>query len=101
MGAGNRTNPLALRIGDISDTAGHGCPLARKMRKLMKRHGVEALKVVHSTEAPRRVPDIYRHIPEERNKKYIGSVSFVPAVAGMLLASEVTAGLTGGSAPIT
>lgn len=84
LGTGNRLNPARLRAGDISETAGSGCPLARVVRRELKKRGVERLRVVFSDEPAAKVlasSENGRHSP--------GSISFVPPVAGYLLASEV------------
>ena len=75
MGTGNKLNPAMFEITDIYKTK--VCPLARVMRKELKRRGVESLKVVYSQEevvTTARTP---------------ASISFVPSVAGLLIASEV------------
>ena len=86
MGTGNRLDPAALRVADLSETAND--PLARVMRKELRRRGVEHLKVLCSSELP--------HVEEEGEetkgdppRPVPGSVSFVPAAAGLLIASEV------------
>lgn len=86
LGTGNRLDPGALRIGDISETAGTGCPLARVMRKELRRRGLEGQTVLYSTEEARTVrdPSLFsngRHSP--------ASMAFVPPVAGYLMASYV------------
>jgi tRNA A37 threonylcarbamoyladenosine dehydratase len=75
MGTGNKLNPTMFEITDIYKTK--VCPLARVMRKELKKRGVESLKVVYSQEevvTTARTP---------------ASISFVPSVAGLLIASEV------------
>lgn len=83
MGAGNKLDPTAFMVSDIYNT--RVCPLARVMRNELRKRGVKALKVVYSTEEPIKVNlgDI------ERRKAIPGSVSFVPSVAGLILAGEV------------
>lgn len=85
MGAGRRLLPTALVVGDIYKT--QGCPFAKKMRKLCEQNGIKQLRVVYSLE------------PSMKNKQQpstpFGSLVFVPATAGMILAGEVTAGLIG------
>lgn len=83
MGAGNKLNPSAFEVADISQTS--VCPLARVMRRELKKRGVERVKVVYSREEPteRETPRI------EGEKTPPASVAFVPSVAGLLLASEV------------
>ena len=83
MGAGNKLNPAMLEVGDIYST--HTCPLAKVMRRELKRRNIKDLKVVWSKEKPRKV-----NLEKEGVRKAIpGSVSFVPSVAGLILASEV------------
>ncbi len=91
MGTGNKLDPTAFRVGDISETS--VCPLARIIRKEFKKRGIDRLKVVYSTEDPIKTalpPDdpAWAELPEGRNA-LPGSVCFVPAVAGMIIAGEV------------
>ncbi len=91
MGTGNKLDPTAFRVGDISQTS--VCPLARIIRKECKKRGIKKLKVVYSTEDPIECAldaddPAWAELPEGRNA-LPGSVSFVPAVAGMILAGEV------------
>ncbi|WP_320405498.1 tRNA threonylcarbamoyladenosine dehydratase [Gudongella oleilytica] len=83
MGAGNKFDPTAFLVSDIYNT--RVCPLARVMRNELRKRGVKALKVVYSAEEPIDVNlgDI------DRRKAIPGSVSFVPSVAGLILAGEV------------
>lgn len=78
MGTGNKLNPLAFEITDISKTS--VCPLAKVMRRELKKIDINHLKVLYSKEKP-----IYK--PKER--KVNASISFVPPVAGFALAGEV------------
>jgi len=83
MGAGNKLNPVMLEVGDIYST--HTCPLAKVMRRELKKRNIKDLKVVWSKEKPKNV-----NLEKEGVRKAIpGSVSFVPSVAGLILASEV------------
>lgn len=75
MGTGNKLEPDKLRITDISKTS--YCPLAKKMRVELRKRGINHLKVVYSTEEPK-----CRNVPP-------ASVSFVPSVAGLMMAGEV------------
>ena len=84
MGAGNKLDPTAFRVADISKTS--VCPLARVMRRELKKRGVEHVKVVYSTE-PALSPAPTDEATHRRATP--GSVSFVPSVAGLILASEV------------
>lgn len=102
MGTGNKLNPSALRISDISKT--QGCPLARVMRKELRKRGIEHLKVVWSTEAPRTpLERAQSEAPAQSDTRpgstarrdTPGSLPFVPAAAGLLLASAVVRDLIG------
>ena len=87
MGTGNKLDPTAFRVADISETS--VCPLARIIRKECKKRGIRRLKVVYSTEDPIKVvPEDLSELPEGRNA-LPGSVCFVPAAAGMVSAGEV------------
>ena len=88
MGTGNKLDPTAFRVADISETK--GCPLARIMRKECRKRGIEKLKVVYSEEEPipSRSEESTEELPEGR-RSLPGSVAFVPSVAGLILASEV------------
>ena len=91
MGTGNKLDPTAFQVGDISQTS--VCPLARIIRKECKKRGIKKLKVVWSTEDPIACDlpaddPAWAELPEGRNA-LPGSVCFVPATAGMILAGEV------------
>ena len=91
MGTGNKLDPTAFQVADIHDTS--VCPLARIIRKECRKRGIDKLKVVYSTEDPIKTelpPDdpAWAELPEGRNA-LPGSVCFVPAVAGMIIAGEV------------
>lgn len=82
MGAGNRLKPEMLRFGDIAETT--VCPLARVMRKELKKCGIpKGVQVVYSTEQPIKLTE------NREANNLIGSSSFVPSVAGLLIASKV------------
>ena len=90
MGAGNKLDPTAFRVADIAETS--VCPLARVMRRELKKRGIDHVKVVYSPEpvlspAPAAEDTGRRATP--------GSVAFVPAVAGLILAGEVIRDLAG------
>lgn len=92
MGAGNKLDPTAFRVADIYETS--VCPLARIMRKELKKRGVERLKVVYSQEFP--LAPQYDASPEPGQRKLPpGSTAFVPSVAGLILAGEVVKDLCG------
>ena len=91
MGTGNKLDPTAFQVADIHETS--VCPLARIIRKECRKRGIDKLKVVYSTEDPIKTvlpPDdpAWAELPEGRNA-LPGSVCFVPAVAGMIIAGEV------------
>ncbi len=85
MGTGNKLHPEKFEITDIYKTS--VCPLARVMRTELKKRGVRSLKVLYSKEEPIKP----RYIPElsESKKPIPASISFVPSVAGLLIAAEV------------
>ena len=90
MGAGNKLDPTRLEVADIYQTS--VCPLARVMRKELKSRGIRALKVVYSREeAIKPDEDISVNSETDRTarRQVPGSVSFVPPVAGYILAGEV------------
>ena len=87
MGAGNKLDPTKLQVADIYSTK--VCPLARVMRYELRKRGVKRLKVVYSEELP-----VIPRSPEVNGGKPVpGSVMFVPAAAGLILAGEVVRGL--------
>lgn len=94
MGTGKKIDPSKLQLADIYNT--HTCPLAKRMRKAMKEARVKRLKVLFSTEVPREQFPINfienaskEASPASTRKQPLGSVSFVPPVAGLMIASEV------------
>ncbi|SHI17841.1 tRNA A37 threonylcarbamoyladenosine dehydratase [Sporobacter termitidis DSM 10068] len=106
MGAGNKLDPTMLEVADIYETS--VCPLARVMRKELRARGVKALKVVYSKE------EVITPLEDEElsckyncvcppgttrkctvRRQVPGSTSFVPSVAGLILAAEVVKDLTG------
>ncbi len=89
MGAGNKLDPAAFRVADIYET--DVCPLARVMRRELKKRGVRSLKVVYSREQPR-TPLPTETSGEEKTparRSTPGSIAFVPSAAGLVLAGEV------------
>lgn len=97
MGAGNKMDPTAFRVADIYQTK--VCPLAKVMRKEMKKRGIKKLKVVYSEELALS-PCVYEEqqpvvreegteIKAPAKRVTPGSVAFVPSVAGLILAGEV------------
>ena len=87
MGTGNKLDPSRLEIADIYKTS--VCPLAKVMRRELKARGVDALKVLFSKEEPRKPVVTYESDVPETRRATPGSVSFVPSVAGLIIASEV------------
>lgn len=89
MGTGNKLEPTKLEISDISKTS--VCPLARVVRKKLRDKGVTKLKVLYSKEEPIKCDEeVMKECQLETSKSYVpGSISFVPSVAGLLIASEV------------
>ncbi len=100
MGAGNKLDPGRFKIADIYDTK--ICPLARVMRRELKKRNIDSLKVVYSDEQPvTPTGDASEHIEENyigtekevqqstKRKAIPGSTAYVPAVAGLLIAGEI------------
>ena len=85
MGTGNKLDPTRFEITDIYKTS--VCPLAKVMRKELKQRGIKKLKVLYSKEEPIKLKEI--EINEENKKQVPGSISFVPSVAGLIIAGEV------------
>ncbi len=100
MGAGNKLDPTKFEVADIYKT--QMCPLAKVMRRELKRRGVKSLKVVYSTEKPIKPledmsiscknhcicpPGAERKCTDRRDIP--GSIAFVPSVAGLIIASEI------------
>ena len=108
MGAGNKLDASQFRVADIYKTK--VCPLAKVMRRELKKRGVKKLKVVYSEEMPTRpvedmaiscrtnciCPPGAQHKCTER-RDIPGSVAFVPSVAGLIIAGEVVKDLTAGA----
>lgn len=84
MGAGNKLDASRFEVADISKTS--VCPLARVMRRELKKRGITQLKVVYSKEEPL-TPK--KQIAEDGKRQIPGSIAFVPSVAGLLMAGEV------------
>lgn len=96
MGAGNKLDASAFEVADIYETS--VCPLARVMRRELKRIGVKELKVVYSKEKPGRIEhDGECGEPGMQKRSVPGSVAFAPSVAGLIMAGEVVRDLTGGT----
>ena len=102
MGSGNKLDPSAFSVSDLSKT--EGCPLARVMRKELRKRGIHHLKVVWSREEPRAplappeadLPPGGDTRPASSPRRAVpGSVSFVPGTAGLVLAGAVIRDLAG------
>ena len=92
MGAGNKLNPAEFEVADIYKTS--VCPLAKVMRRELKKRGVKQLKVVYSKEearAPIGLGKVDANVQNgnTRQRQTPGSTAFVPSVAGLIIASEV------------
>ena len=83
MGAGNKLDPTLFEVSDIAKTS--VCPLARVMRRELKKRGIDHVKVVYSKEEP--LPA--RAVDEESGKAIPASIAFVPSVVGLIIAAEV------------
>ena len=86
MGTGNKLDPTRFEISDITKTS--VCPLAKVMRKELKKRNIRNVKVLYSKEEPIKIKEEGIE-GENRRKQVPGSISFVPSVAGMIIAGEV------------
>ena len=101
MGAGNKLDPAKFRVADIYKTQMD--PLAKVMRRELKKRGVKKLKVVYSEEEPvlpvenmsESMADCESERPDSRRRSIPGSTAFVPSVAGLIIAGEVIKDLSG------
>ena len=93
MGTGNKLDPTAFQVTDISKTS--MCPLARVMRKELGKRGIKHLKVVYSQEEAMTPHGAEEEMAALGKRQIPGSVSFVPGAAGLILAGEVIRDLTG------
>lgn len=100
MGAGNKMDAAAFEVADIYKTS--VCPLAKVMRRELKKRGVKELKVVYSKEEPvpsKEYDENGNLIPREKKgtagRMAPGSIAFVPSVAGLILAGEVIKDISG------
>ena len=82
MGTGNKIDPTQLKVTDLYNT--QACPMARILRKELKQRNIPKLKVVYSEEEPKKVV-----VPDDSSPRHTpGSIVFVPACAGLILAGE-------------
>ena len=102
MGAGNKMDPTKFEVADIYSTSID--PLARVMRRELKKRGVKSLKVVYSKEKPmipraeaeeNTCPEPAQETEEHKRRSTPGSLAFVPSVAGLIIAGEVIKDLAG------
>ena len=88
MGTGNKLAPTRFEITDIYKTS--VCPLAKVMRKELKARNIDKLKVIYSKEEPIKLNDEDLNVQDNTDKSRVpGSISFVPSVAGLIIAGEV------------
>ena len=87
MGTGNKLDPTAFQVADISKTT--MCPLARIMRKELKKRGISHLKVVYSQEEALTPVGAEEEMKLTGKRQIPGSTAFVPGAAGLILAGEV------------
>lgn len=92
MGAGNKINPAAFEVADVFSTS--VCPLAKVMRRELKKRGIDSLKVVYSKEEALK-PAADCEEKSETRKEIPGSNAFVPSVAGLIIAGEVIKDIAG------
>ncbi len=97
MGAGNKLDPTKFVVTDIYKTT--VCPLAKVMRRELKKRGVKKLKVVYSTEVARKPGTISGKEENAAATRKVtpGSIAFVPSVAGLIVAGEVVKDIAGSS----
>ena len=96
MGTGNKLDPTAFRVADITET--RYCPLSRVMRKELRKRGIAHLKVVYSEEIAV-TPGETDEQPEQGRRSIPGSTAFVPPTAGLILAGEVVKDIAMGKEP--
>ena len=92
MGTGNKLDPTMLAVADISKTS--VCPLARVMRRELRKRGIGHLKVVYSKETPIE-PGEAEPDGTHQKRQTPGSCAFVPSVAGLIMAGEIIRDLCG------
>ena len=99
MGAGNKLDGTAFRVADISKTS--ICPLARVMRTELKKRGIHHMKVVYSTEEALTPVGAEEEAAAIGKRQIPGSTSYIPGIAGLLLAGEVIKALAGYQAQLS
>jgi len=93
MGAGNKLDPTRFEVADIYATS--VCPLAKVMRRELRKRGIASLKVVYSREAPVTPLESEDETAPAGRRQIPGSIAFVPSAAGLALAAEVVKDLAG------
>ena len=91
MGAGNKMDPTRFEVADIYETS--ICPLAKVMRKELRKRDIRSLKVVYSKEMPIKPLDSEENT--DARKQTPGSIAFVPSVSGLIIAGEVIKDIIG------
>lgn len=97
MGTGNKMDPGRFEITDINKTT--NCPLAKVVRSELRKRGIKKVKVLYSKELPikeRKIRDMKTETKGNTERPVPGSISFVPSVAGLMIAGEVIRDLLGG-----
>lgn len=90
MGAGNRLDPTQIKISDINQTK--NCPLAKVMRYELKKREISKVKCVYSLEIPTK--PLEKIISEDSGKEVIASISYMPSIFGLMIASEIIKDIT-------
>lgn len=94
MGAATRTDPFAVQVADLAET--EGCPLARLIRKRLRRRGIgSGIRCVFSTEPPRKSRAAPEAKDRGRPRSPLGSISFLTGMFGLMVAREAVAGILG------
>lgn len=93
MGTGNKLDPFALKITDIYKTS--GCPLARVMRRELKKRNIKSLKVLCSSELPLPCAENSAEENAPHRRSVPGSTAFVPPAAGLMIASQIVREIAG------
>lgn len=83
MGMGNKIEPNKIKLADVFETK--YCPLAKIIRHELKKYGIKKLRVCYSDEEPIKI----NYASKNKKEKIVGSVAYVPSVAGLLIASEI------------
>ena len=93
MATGNKLNPTKFEVTDIYKTS--ICPLAKVMRKELRKRGIKGLKVIYSKEEPiQQSKDVEKQEEKTNKRQVLGSISFVPSVAGLIVVGEVVKDIT-------